>query len=279
MKISIITPVYNAVNTIEKTILSVLNQKLESELEYIIIDGGSNDGTLDIINRYSDRINILISEKDNGVYDAMNKGVSLATGDVIGIINADDWYSHSALEIVETVLNKNPNISVVYSPIDNYINGKFINKFSPGGLDNLVFKFVLNHPSCFVKKSVYNKVGLFNINYSIAADYDFIFRVYSSGATFHYIPESLASYSLNGMSANLNNRLKLLAESKKVAYPFVKNHSSSLALKHSLFYIKWFLRELITLPIKLIDPYIVIKLKAILRNRTGKLSTNQFGNW
>jgi glycosyltransferase involved in cell wall biosynthesis len=236
MKISIITPVYNAATTLEKTIQSVINQPRISELQYIIVDGGSTDGSIEIIERYLDKINVFISEKDKGVYDAMNKGISQATGDVIGIINADDWYNEGALKSVENIFIQQPDISIVYSPIDNYVDGKYVNTFYPGNLDNLIFKFILNHPSCFIKKSIYQQIGLFNLSYKIAADYDLIFRAYISGAKFQFISTPLASYSLNGMTGNLSNKFKLIKESKNVASEFVNNASKITAFKHQIFY-------------------------------------------
>lgn len=157
MKISIVTPVYNAGKTFERTILSVINQSMDSELEYIVIDGGSKDKTLEILNRYSKHINILISEKDKGVYDAMNKGISLATGDIIGIINADDWYNDGALKSVEQAFLKFPEISVVHSPVKNYLEGKYLSTFTPGELENMPFKLPVAHPSCFVKRKSMNE--------------------------------------------------------------------------------------------------------------------------
>ncbi|MDZ8239680.1 MAG: glycosyltransferase family 2 protein [Nostoc sp. ChiQUE01a] len=280
MKISIVTPVYNAVSTVEKTILSVINQDIQAELEYIVVDGGSNDGTLEIINRYSDDIDILISEPDRGIYDAMNKGVNLATGDIIGIINSDDWYNPNALQIVENSFQQEPKISILYSSIDNYFEGKYMNTFIPGELQNLVFKFTLNHPSCFVKKSVYDKLGLFDLSYEIAADYDFIFRAYRSGFCFQYVAMPLVSYSLNGMSGKPLNKFKQIHESWKVTSKFAKQESNSLNIKHRKFYLTWLLKELITFPLKLlINPQILIKLKAFLRDKIGSLPADQYGAW
>ncbi|WP_414568909.1 glycosyltransferase family 2 protein [Nostoc sp. CCY 9925] len=280
MKISIVTPVYNAASTVEKTILSVINQDIQAELEYIVVDGGSNDGTLEIINRYSDDIDILISEPDRGIYDAMNKGVNLATGDIIGIINSDDWYNPNALQIVENSFQQEPKISILYSSIDNYFEGKYMNTFIPGELKNLVFKFTLNHPSCFVKKSVYDKLGLFDLSYEIAADYDFIFRAYRSGFCFQYVTMPLVSYSLNGMSGKPLNKFKQIHESWKVTSKFAKQESNSLNIKHRKFYLTWLLKELITFPLKLlINPQISIKLKAFLRDKIGSLPADQYGAW
>jgi glycosyltransferase involved in cell wall biosynthesis len=279
MKISIITPVYNAEKTIERTILNTINQHLESQLEYIIIDGGSNDNTLEIINRYSDFISIVISEKDNGVYDAMNKGISLATGDIIGIINSDDWYNDGALISVEQAFLENPDISIVHSSVKNYVGEKYFSTFIPGDLEYLPFKMTVAHPSCFVKKAVYEKIGLFDLNYSMAADYDFILRAYGQKYKFFRIENALASFSLNGMTGTWTNRLKLIRESWKCTACFVNSYHKNLTIKHRFFYMNRFLKELMLIPIKLLDPHIVIKSKAFLRQRFGKLSSDRYGAW
>lgn len=280
MKISIITPVYNSVKTLEQTILSVINQKMESELEYIIVDGGSKDGTLEIINRYSSQIDILISEPDEGVYDAMNKGVKLATGDIIGIINADDWYNDGALQIVEGIFHQEPDISIIYSPTYNYLNGQYLNTFFPGDLKKLVIKFPLNHPSCFVKKTVYDSIGLFDLNYKIDADYDFIFRAYIRELAFRYVEAPLASYSLNGMSGKALNQFKHISESWKVGSKFAMQESSNLVSQRQNYYLYWLFQEVLIFPLKLlINPQIFKKIKTFVRNRIGKLPTDQYGTW
>ena len=281
MKISIITPVYHAGKTVEKTIQSVVNQEIESELEYIIVDGDSTDGSQEIINQYLEHIDIFISEKDRSPYDAMNKGICQATGDIIGIINADDWYNDGALKIVEQVFNEKDDVSIVYSPIDNYFDGKYLNTFIPGSLDNLVFKFTINHPSCFVKKSVYDKIGLFDLSYSIAADYDFILRAYLSGFKFHYIETSLASYSLNGITGSPLNKYQQLKESWKVGSEASQKYPRKLQAERRKFYLIWTLKEITALPIKLIlKPQITRKIKQLLRQIIGgKLPSDQYGAW
>ncbi len=279
MKISIVTPVYNGVDTIEKTIQSVINQKIESELEYIVVDGGSSDGTVEIINRYLDKIDIFISEKDRGTYDAMNKGITHATGDIIGIINADDWYNNGALKIVENIFVKETDASIVYSPIDNYSHGKYVNTFIPGELENLVFKLILNHPSCFVKRSVYDSIGLFDLSYSFVADYDFIFRAYTSGYNFRYVDTPLASYSLDGMTGQRKNQFIMIKEGWRVAADFVGQKSKDLKIKHHIFYINLFVKALLTYPIKSLDPLIIMKIKAYLRQKFGIFAYNKYGNW
>ncbi len=279
MKISIITPVYNSQKTLERTILSVINQIPNSQLEYIIIDGGSTDGTLEIIHRYANKINIVVSEQDRGIYDAMNKGISLATGDIIGIINSDDWYNDGALKKVEEFFRENPQISIVHSPVKNYIDGEHLSTFVPGKLENLPFKFTVAHPSCFVKKEVYHRIGLFDLNYPMAADYDFIFRAYTSGYKFQQLDTPLASFSLNGTTGKLTNKLKLIQESRSISTKFITQASTKIKSQHRAFYINWFLREIVTLPIKYLDPFVAIKIKGFLRHKIGKLSSDEYGAW
>ena len=146
-KISIVTPSFNSEKTIEKTILSVINQQKIYPLQYIVVDGGSTDNTCKIIQKYADYINIFISEPDSGAYDAMNKGINLATGEIIGVINSDDWYLKNAIKIVESEFDKNPEIDILYSPIENYYQGEYIATFIPGKLEKLSIRFTLNHPS------------------------------------------------------------------------------------------------------------------------------------
>lgn len=280
MKISIITPVYNAVSTLEKTIQSVINQETQCDLEYIVVDGGSTDGSLEIINRYLNHIAVFISEKDGGVYDAMNKGIARATGDVVGIINADDWYNDQALQIVASIFNQSDDASILYSPIHNYFEGKYLNTFVPGSLDNLVFKFTLNHPSCFVKKFVYDRIGLFDLSYSIAADYDFIFRAYTSGLRFRYVETPLVSYSLNGMSGKPLSKFKQVRESWRVTSEFANKTSKTLVAKRRRFYFNWLVKEFFALPIKLlVKPQATRKIKAFFREKIGHLPADNYGSW
>ncbi|MEM9399516.1 MAG: glycosyltransferase family 2 protein [Verrucomicrobiota bacterium] len=281
MKISIITPVFNAAKTLDKTILSVINQDLESELEYIVVDGGSKDGSLDIIEQYRDRISTIISEKDEGVYDAMNKGISHATGDVIGIINADDWYSDSALKTVEKTFQENESAEILYSPVDTYFDGQYLIRFTPGSLENLFLKFTLNHPSCFVRKSVYNRLGYFDLCYSIAADYDFILRAYVSGTNFFYVEDSLASYSLNGLSGKPLAKFDQIKQSWAIGSKYTALVDQPDKTKRTVFYLNWLLKEIIVFPFKhMLDPHTSRKLKKQLRELMGgRLPSDQYGAW
>jgi len=280
MKISIITPVFNAGETLEKTILSVIHQTIDAELEYIIVDGGSTDSSLKIIDRYIDQIALLISEKDQGVYDAMNKGIQRATGDIIGIINADDWYVEGALNIVESTFQQYSSVEIIYSSVNNYLNNAYLNTFTPGSLKNLVFKFTINHPSCFVKRSVYDRIGLFDLQYSIAADYDFILRAYLADIKFHCVKIPLACYSLNGMSGKPWNKFTQIQESWQVGCNNLRAASEEIKYDRAKFYLVWLLKELLLFPLKLaVDLRLTKKIKHFVRNRIGIFPSDQYGAW
>lgn len=183
MKVSVITVVYNNETFIANAIESVLSQSY-SNIEYIIIDGGSADKTLEIINGYKNRIHKVVSEKDSGIYDAMNKGIALATGDVVGILNSDDiYYSDKVIEEIAAAFQNNPNADAVYGNLV-YCEQANINKVVRRWITRPHYKTFFDdgeippHPGLFVKKSVYNAVGGYNLSYKIAADYEFMIRAF-----------------------------------------------------------------------------------------------------
>jgi glycosyltransferase involved in cell wall biosynthesis len=277
MRFSIITPVYNAEKTIERTLLSVIKQPRKAELEYIVVDGGSQDRTFEIIQKYVNYIDVFISESDGGVYDAMNKGIGRSAGDIIGIINSDDWYNDNALQTVEKAFIEHPDTDILYSPIYNYFDGEYLNTFLPGQLDLLPFKFTINHPSCFIRRSAYDKLGNYDLSYRIAADYDLILRAYQSGLTFRSVSTPLVSYSLNGMSGKPFSKFQQIYESWRVGSkaPFLH-----LKNKRLVFYIKWIAKEVVVLPVKLIvKPQVTRQLKAKLRRVLGGLQSDKYGTW
>jgi len=195
MKLSVITIVLNDQQNIEKTILSVINQTID--LEYIIIDGGSTDGTLDVIERYKDSIDVLVSEKDGGIVDAFNKGLQFASGDIVGIVNSGDFLENNALELV--VNSFESDIDIVYGNVQYWDQDKkeYIYKAD----HSLLPKFMsINHPAVFVKKKIYNQYGLFDNTYKVAMDYDLMLRFYSKGITFKYIDSVLSNMALGGVS-------------------------------------------------------------------------------
>jgi glycosyltransferase involved in cell wall biosynthesis len=185
MKVSIITVVYNNFATIEEAIKSIKSQ-LYNNIEHIIIDGGSTDGTLDIINKYKNDINIFISEKDNGIYDAMNKGINLSTGNIIGILNSDDiYFDNKVISKVVDCFKGDKNLDILYGNlvyvkknntnifIRNWISMNYNDKYFDKGN-------VPPHPSLFLKKNVYQNSGLFNLSFKLAADYEFMLRIFKS---------------------------------------------------------------------------------------------------
>lgn len=186
MKVSIITVAFNSALTIEETIKSVLSQK-SADIEYIIIDGGSTDKTLQIIQTFRERIQIIVSEPDKGIYDAMNKGISLASGDVIGVLNSDDIYADN--QVISDVIYQfcnHPNLDVLYGDLV-YVKKDDTNKIvrtwkSKAYFDNFFENGnVPPHPSLFVSSKVYRVAGPFDIRYNLAADYEFMFRVFKKG--------------------------------------------------------------------------------------------------
>jgi len=183
VKISIITVVYNNDKTIKSAIKSVLTQSY-SNIEYVIIDGGSSDKTVNIIDEYKEQLGYFISEKDKGIYDAMNKGIKAATGDVIGILNSDDLYQDAT--VIESVMNQfiqNPTLDIVYGDLV-YVNSdnvdKVVRNWKSNSYHNNFFDNgnVPPHPSLFVNKRIYEEAGLFNLDFKLAADYEFMLRIF-----------------------------------------------------------------------------------------------------
>ena len=193
--VSIVTVVYNGEKYIENTIASIFNQTYKN-IEYIIIDGGSVDNTVSIIKKYQNRLAYWVSEKDNGISDAFNKGISIAKGEIIGIINADDWYEENAIEKVVAFID---DADLVYSDMQLWKNEKkdFVIKGSHCFLKR---EMTVNHPSVFVKKECYNRLGSFDIQYELAMDYDLMLRFMVNSCHFKYIPEVLANMRWEGLS-------------------------------------------------------------------------------
>ncbi len=288
-KISVITPSFNSEKTIEKTILSVINQQRRYPLEYIIVDGGSKDGTNEIIQKYANNIDLdkfqlkykFISEPDSGAYDAMNKGINLATGEIIGIVNSDDWYLENAIKTVEEEFEKHPDIDILYSPIENYYKGEYIATFIPGELEKLSIRFTLNHPSCFIKKSAYIAADLYDLKYKIAADYDMILRLFNKGFKFHSIETPLAAYSLNGMSSSPLpwDRAKLIEECWKISSKASDNFPQVSQKQRKKAYIAWIINEVFALPARyFLKPPTARKIKSIIKQFTKK-SASEYGRW
>lgn len=221
MKISIITPSYNSRQTIERTIKSVLSQK-NVEIEYIIIDGVSKDDTLQIINKYSDRIAKIISEPDKGIYDAMNKGIGLATGEIIGIINSDDYLANDSVLADVAAGFAASDVGAVYGDISYFEEGeenRTVRIWRAGEFNEkkLNSGWAMPHPALFVQKSVYNKIGLYRTDMKLAADYEFMLRLLKLyKVKVAYLPKILTRMQSGGVSGrNLKFRMTGWNELKK----------------------------------------------------------------
>lgn len=222
MKFSIITVTYNSVDTIEDTIKSLTGQNFDGEVEYIVIDGGSTDGTLEILSKYEDVVDKMISEPDGGLYEAMNKGINLATGDVVGILNSDDFYtSNDVLSIISKEF-MSKNVDAVFGDI-HFVDFNNLNKcvryysskhFKPSALR---YGLMPAHPSFYVRRECYERYGKYDLSYKIASDYDLMVRFfYKYGITYSYINKDMVTMRTGGLSTrNLRNRLLITWEDLK----------------------------------------------------------------
>lgn len=191
--ISIITVSYNAASTIEQTILSVINQNFDY-LEYIIIDGGSTDGTVDIIKKYQDKITFWVSEPDKGIFDAMNKGISTANGNWILFLNSGDLLLENVLNLLSERIDN--NYSIIYGNIKILHNGYYQIRY-PKDINSLHYTMPFCHQAVIVKKSLLIKSS-FDINYKLSSDYEFFLK--NINQNFLYVPLTLVEYDLFGIS-------------------------------------------------------------------------------
>lgn len=202
---SIITISYNSEKTIRKTLDSVLIQN-HRPLEYVLVDGGSNDSTVDIIKHYLPKfiekgIKVTFnSEPDNGISDAFNKGIARSTGDVIGIINSDDMLEKDILETISSVFTEDTDVVCGDCTwLDEKNHTQYIRK-SKMQLNRLKYDMVLMHPTCFVRKSLYETYGVFDVDLKFCMDKDLMARFYKNGARFKYLPKVIAIMSSGGVS-------------------------------------------------------------------------------
>nr|WP_315243909.1 glycosyltransferase family 2 protein [uncultured Flavobacterium sp.] len=258
--ITIITVCYNVSSTIEKTILSVINQNF-SDFEYIIIDGGSTDDTLEIIKKYKDRISFWLSEPDAGIYDAMNKGIKLATGEWINFMNAGDVFYD--MQILKKVFSIDRFSDVIYG--DNMLCYRWGNiVLAPDDIEKTRDFMVFGHQTVFAKSKLLLKY-LFDTNYKIAADYDLFFRIYIDNHIFEYIPICICKFSAYD-GASTNNPLITFLEDSKIN---ARNKNKNWKLILFLYKMRLNLRKyiLLLLPVEFIEN---TKRKNILKNKLIK---------
>lgn len=222
--ISIITATYNSAETINDTIKSVLCQT-NKDFEYIIVDGGSTDETIDIVKSYESEFSgrlKWVSEKDKGIYDAMNKGIKMASGDIIGILDSDDYYTSD--DILQTIADafKCQNVDAIYGDIhfikdgvpDKCVRYYSSRLFSPFWLR---FGFMPAHPSFYCKREVFDKSGLYRLDYKIGSDYEMMVRLFRKHKiSSRYVPKDFVTMRTGGASnSNLQSRLTLIKEDVK----------------------------------------------------------------
>jgi glycosyltransferase involved in cell wall biosynthesis len=235
MKISIITVCYNSAKTLEKTIQSVLAQS-DTNIEYIIIDGKSKDGTLDIIRKYESNISKWISEPDNGLYDAMNKGISLATGDLIGILNSDDvFYDKNVLKKVADFHLEHKIDASVGNIIQCNDTGKTVRKYSAKNWnpEKLKIGFMPAHPAIFFKRELFEKFGKYQLDFTIGADYELITRFFlKHNITWKYAEITTTSMLIGGLSSSGLSSYQLI--SKEIKKALTRNNIKFSYLKVQL---------------------------------------------
>lgn len=225
MKVSIITIVYNNVNTIASCLESVQSQTYD-DIEHIVIDGKSNDGTIDIIKKFEKRIDVFISEKDKGLYDALNKGIGEATGDIVGVLHSDDMFysSHTIGDVVKRMKKTNADLlygNGVYVERANTSNIKRVYSSKPFKKAYLKYGWIPLHTTIFVKSEIFNEYGFYDESYSIASDYDISLRWFLNTAIKKtFLDEFIVKMRLGGKSTTLGLQKKKSSQDIKI----IKKH-------------------------------------------------------
>lgn len=232
--ISIITVVFNGEKHLEQTIQSVITQSYDN-VEYIIIDGGSTDGTLEIVKKYEDQIDYWVSEKDQGIYEAMNKGLRLVSGNLVGYINADDYYMSDILFDMAEVYQQEHK-DVIYGDVCYIDENRQENipahstgikyGFHPYSLKWIWVKMLFAHPASFISLRTYKKYGDYDRRFKIAADYDLFIRLVQKGVTFYYYQKIFSGFREGGISTT---DMKLLQQEN-----FEARKKNSIVMAYSI---------------------------------------------
>ena len=239
--ISIITICKNSSKTIANTIRSILDQPVDG-VEYIIIDGCSTDGTQEIIKTFGNKVNIFVSEPDNGISDAFNKGIALASGDIIGLINSDDALLPGTLQKVIDFFAQNTNIKIMHGDVLFYDLNQYVKRISPPARWWLPWRMgTFNiHPATFVKRDIYEKYGYFNTSYKFAMDDDLFLKWLTAGERISYYPEPLVKVQAGGLSGRY--AFKVFGEKRRA----LLEHGFSRILT-DIQYVCWFAGQFLVL--------------------------------
>jgi glycosyltransferase involved in cell wall biosynthesis len=243
-KISVVTVCFNSEKTIAETINSVINQDY-TNLEYIIVDGKSTDRTLEIINQYRDKINVIISEKDLGLYDAINKGIKIATGDIVGILNSDDLFNgNNVLSKINNSFNLRDDIEIIFSDVIFFddVKKKTVRYYSSKYFKPFLFRYGFQpaHPTFYAKKYLFDKIGNYDIKYTIASDFDLMSRfLYIHKIKYLYIKDVWVKMLIGGVSTSgIKSVIKINSE---IIDSCKKNRiHTNIILIYSKYLFKWF---------------------------------------
>lgn len=260
--ITVVTVCYNAVNELEKTMLSVLNQTYDN-IEYIVIDGGSKDGTVDIIKKYADRLTYWVSEPDKGIYDAMNKGIQVAKGEWVNFMNAGDWFVNG--HVVDQVFAKmiEPTVGVVFGNSQEYRNHVLYSvKPTPFYVSKKKhYSKGICHQCIFTRTDLALKYP-FKLQYRISADFAMFFDIYhKEHACFQYVNMDIAYYDVTGQSNNCGNQSYY--EEVCIINPLNANHKKKILFEASVH--SW-VKKVATTVLKYLLPSLLRKIR--LRNKT-----------
>jgi glycosyltransferase involved in cell wall biosynthesis len=222
MKVSVITICYNRKGTIEQSIKSVLNQDYPN-IEYIVIDGNSSDGTQDIIESHQDKIAQYISEPDNGMYDAINKGLNMATGDIVGLMHSDDvFYDTTVISKIVGVFKNNPDTDAIYGNgiyVTNDEEQKIVRNRIGGEYDYKRLKkgWLPLHPTVYIRKSIIEKYGKYDVSFKIASDTEFLLRyLFKHKISITYLNTYIVKMRMGGLSTNYKRAFEVLKEDYKI---------------------------------------------------------------
>ncbi len=243
--ISVITINFNNAAGLEKTISSVVSQSFQ-DFEFLIIDGNSSDNSIDIVKQTS-RVNYWVSEKDNGIYDAQNKGIKHAKGDYLLFLNSGDTLFNVDVFQSLSDFSNEKKCGIIYgntNVINEYKNNNIL--CPPEKLDlNYLFRHNINHQACFIKRTLFDKYGLYNLKYKICADFDFFFKVFiDASETYCYHNYTVCNYEIGGLSSNKENYDLVVSEKQSILKNYLpvnvynakyKSYRSEIPLKYRIF--------------------------------------------